>query len=194
MTELDSYICKAKNGDTSALSILVTKFNPLIYKTSKRVYRLYHKYIPIDEIITNARHLFMYLVCVDYIIGGRASFLFYIKIKLYGHLVGIFRPIATYRSRCVEINDNIASEEDIINQIYMTEIQNIATELYKFIDDTFDVRERDIIYKFICGNTPRLQLAKQYGISAQRMKYLHLHCISKLKQFLNKMGITKEDV
>lgn len=192
--EIRNLAIKTKNGDKAATTELLNKFNPLIYKISTRIYYRYNGVFPLDEIVQQCKFSFIQLTVSQYKPDGQAHFPHFIQKMLLGHLISLYRPLhkLVLRSRPLEY---YTPDLSLIDEICKNERAHICEELMRFIEDKCDEREKEIIRLYMCGSTPRNQLAIKYHVSAIRMKHIHLNLLRKLRKFLATLGVKRiEDI
>ena len=191
---IENLIKEIKNGDRKATEELLRLFNPLICKTSEQIYVRYGKIFPLDEVIRQGRCALVYLTVIEYQIGGKAHYPYFIKKKLHAYLVQLYRPIFTASLKSVPI-DEMSLPSEPSDQPCIDERHEIYEKLIGYIETNFDTREKGLVYEYICGHIPISFLAGYYHISRTRMIVIHKRMIKKLRGYLAKLGIcTKLDI
>lgn len=187
---INELVDSIKNGDSTAVKELLGMFLPLIHKTCGSLYRRYNGLIPIDDLIYNGKHLFVYLVCMEYDPLGGAHFPQFIRTHLHARLTQYCRPIVDYRKRVTELDDRIVDKQQgPRDKLYKAERENIIRRINNFMWATFNDRELDIVINHMIKGVSRNKLRIEYGISKIRMRVIYRRCQEKLRNFLKKIGI-----
>ena len=195
----NSLIDSIRAGDHKAATELVELFAPLIGRVVSTIYYRYNKLIPVDELITNARQLLVYLAGVEYKKntekGFIAHFPAFARAQLHARMVQMFRPSANYRRRALRLVDFTPQEnpETAYDKMVHEERVELVRQINDFMWRTFNERELDVIINHVIGGVPRPRLAERYNVSIMRMKVIHKAAMRKLKDFLTSIGINSLD-
>ena len=187
--KLEIIINKVQNGDIEAIKYLLNSYSPLIYRTCQTLYNRYGGLVPIIELVENAKHLLLSLTILEYKTDGKARYPHFIKTHLHARLTQIYRPVIAYRSRAVELKENIYIPPSHYEEIFKEEREKTCEALYQWMNTNLNDRELEIVYQHMCKDIPRTHLAKLYGVSATRMKQLHHRCLEKIHKYLELLGI-----
>lgn len=192
--KVNKLVVRTRDGDAGAAKALTHEFRLLIYKMSHRIYIRYGKVLDQKEIIDNARILVPYLTMMEYDPDGKATFTYFLQTHLHARLVQHFRPIATKRLKTSRLKGGDQSKYDTAEERCIKEERaQLADRLMWYVENTFSKREANIIKLRIMRGLPMREVSIKCGISRQSIHKLNKRCIEKLREYLKKMGMRKED-
>lgn len=189
-------IDRIKDGDKSASQELTKMYEGLIHKTVNILYERYNGLVTLNTLKENAYSIFLYLAVIEYDpvenATGRARFPWFMKQYLHARLTQLCRPIVKYNKNTVHIPlELFMGEDSTFNHVANNERKEVFDKLQAFMLDNLTEKELDVVTNHVMCDKCRNTIAREYGVSNQRMYTVQKRAMVKLKKFLYKLGINK---